>query len=111
MSNWKDTVMSDEDLQSIEELELYHFKSKKLEKAIAQAQAEISFKAGIKEVVDNPKYFIDMEAHKRGDTDDLIMWGWEQAANSKEGQVVLIAVPKEKLKEWGIIQEGGDNEK
>ena len=49
MSNWKDTVMSDEDLQSIEELELYHFKSKKLEKAIAQAQAEISFKAGIKE--------------------------------------------------------------
>ena len=52
MSNWKDTVMSDEDLQSIEELELYHFKSKKLEKAIAQAQAEISFKAGIKEVVE-----------------------------------------------------------
>ena len=67
-----------------------------------ERQAEISFKAGIKEVVDNPKYFIDMEAHKRGDTDDLIMWGWEQAANSKEGQVVLIAVPKEKLKEWGI---------
>ena len=102
----KDTIMSDK--------ELSHFGADNIPMPeggqtlflnitlVLEKQAEISFKAGIKEVVDNPKYFIDMEAHKRGDTDDLIMWGWEQAANSKEGQVVLIAVPKEKLKEWGI---------
>ena len=77
MSNWKDTVMSDEDLQSIEELELYHFKSKKLEKAIAQAQAEISFKAGIKEVVE---WLVD------NDFVDELPWDTWSA----------------KLKEWGI---------
>ena len=77
MSNWKDTVMSDEDLQSIEELELYHFKSKKLEKAIAQAQAEISFKAGIKEVT---------EWLFNNDFVDELPWN----------------IWKDKLKEWGI---------
>ena len=81
MSNWKDTVMSDEDLQSIEELELYHFKSKKLEKAIAQAQAEISFKAGIKEMAE---------------------WIKERDCGDKSCVVIAIDDWQAKLKEWGI---------
>ena len=98
----KDALLSPEQFRSIEEQAHKSSWEEGNELFPEELIAEISFKAGIKEVVDNPKYFIDMEAHKRGDTDDLIMWGWEQAANSKEGQVVLIAVPKEKLKEWGL---------
>ena len=49
MSNWKDTVMSDEQLNRI--WNVIHKQVGNRLGYIAQAQAEISFKAGIKEVV------------------------------------------------------------
>ena len=74
--------------------------------AVAEAQAEITFplgkKEGMQEVVKGrPTYYISMEAHKKGDIDDLIMWGWEQSANA-EGEVCLMAIPKAFLKERGL---------
>jgi len=120
----KDTVMARQDIEGY----IFGDKVWAMIKDFLQVQAEISFKAGqekvmrlihpyfqviakhhheagIREVVDYPKYYASMEAHKDGDIDDLIEWGWKQAAGSECGEVYLIALPRHKLKEWGLSDE------
>jgi len=79
MSNWKDTVMSDKQLNRI--WNVIHKQVGNRLGYIAQAQAEISFKAGIKEMAE---------------------WIKERDCGDKSCVVIAIDDWQAKLKEWGI---------
>lgn len=100
----KDTVMTHEETAKVLEANVPNYWSctQREAEVIRQAQAEITWKAGIKEVVDSGELFhISAEAHKRGDLEALLVpWCWQNLPDSGEG--VLIYLDRDKLKEWGI---------
>jgi len=70
------------------------WKSKQRNLAVAKAQAEISFKAGIREVVENiSKILIDVVVDKRVDKLEKLLYHWQ--AKLKERRIEQPSQPKE----------------
>ena len=95
--NWQETVMSDEQIaNTYDGMPKYVDVTQRM---VAQAQAEISFRAGIREVVDWVK-----EQDKNSDLP--LKYITPEKANAESHKSVYMAIPwnkwQAKLKEWRI---------